>query len=405
MKQTVMIKAVIAALLLGLFTFSYQTVLEANTFEVKCKSKIYMIEDGTTKELDGNDTNLQQGDTLRFSFWLSSESGDVPVKIIFNELTGVDSFSSIIVNGDRLENTKSIDSYLLTGNEVRIDVEGIYSGIDISNIKSELSVTSLDNKQDGNHSFGFSYFSMQSPIVQSKKYTVNFYGVHSTIIESKQVEKNETVIEPKYELVGYDVLGFNEKTDGSGDYFNNGFIGKDSDWFVVVKPKEFVVSYYVDGELYKASKLFYNEDAFYIEPPQKEGYEFVEWFGNLHNIKNNVSLHAVYKHIETQEYYISEQAEAIEMEENYISTIDYKKIKSDKKTNQGKSLEEYYISVSKGEDISYVNNSDLLVQVETALKGGLKSPLGIGLFLLLILLIIIFFYKIVTKSKRLKSNL
>lgn len=405
MKQSVMIKAVIAALLLGLFTFSYQTVLDANTFEVKCKSKIYRIEDGAAKELDGSDTNLQLGDTLRFSFWLSSETGEIPIKITFNELTGIDSFSSITVNGDSLGITKSMDSYLLTGDEIRIDVEGAYSGIEISNIKSELSVTSLDNKQDGNHSFGFSYFSMQSPIVQTKKHTVNFYGVYSNVIESKQVEKNETVIEPKYELVGYVVVGFNEKQDGSGEYFNNGYINKDSNWFAVVKPKEFVVSYYVDGELYRANKLVYNEDAFYIEPPQKEGYEFVEWFGNLHNIKNNVSLHAVYKHIETQEYYISKQVETMEIEDNYVSTIDYKKIKTDKKTNQAKSLEEYYVSVTEDNDISYINNSDLLVKVETALKNGLESPMGIGLFLLLILLVIIFFYKIVTKSKRFKSNL
>jgi hypothetical protein len=405
MKLKVMIKAVIATLLLGLSTFSYQTQLEANTFEVKCKSDIYMIEDGIAKKLDGSETNLQTGVTLRFSFWISSEGGDVPVKVVFDDLSGIDAISSIKINGEILDNTTSIDSYLLTSSEIKIDVEGQYSGVAINTIKSKLAVTSLDNKQEGSHSFGFSYFSAQNTQEQVENYTVNFYGVHSNIIESKKVGEKEIVMTPQYELVGYDVVGFNKNSDGSGEYFSDGYINENSNWFVVVKPKEFIVSYYVDGELYTASKLVYNEDAFYIEPPQKEGYEFVEWFGKLHNITNDVSLYAVYKNIETKGYYISDETEEVETNEDYISTIDYKKIKTDKKTNQGKSLEEYYISVSEDEDIAYTNNSDLLVKLNATIQNGLKSPQGIALFGLGILLIIFFFYKIVTKSKRRKSNL
>ena len=92
----------------------------------------------------------------------------------------------------------------------------------------------------------------------------------------------ETITLPDCSLTGHDFLGWNERADGSGEFYKS-FTGMEGDQslYAVYAPKEYLIRYEYDG-VFENGKVNPNYitygETVVLHPVYRPGYEFVGWF-------------------------------------------------------------------------------------------------------------------------------
>ena len=92
----------------------------------------------------------------------------------------------------------------------------------------------------------------------------------------------ETITLPDCNLTGHDFLGWNERADGSGEFYKS-FTGMEGDQslYAVYAPKEYLIRYEYDG-VFENGKVNPNYitygETVVLHPVYRPGYEFVGWF-------------------------------------------------------------------------------------------------------------------------------
>ena len=116
-------------------------------------------------------------------------------------------------------------------------------------------------------------------------FTLTLHAGEGTIADGADgytVKFGESVRLPVCERVGHDFIGWNERADGTGEFYTV-FTGADGDkeLYAVYAAKEYLVRYQYEG-MYESEKVNPNYitygDTVDLYPVRLTGYEFVGWF-------------------------------------------------------------------------------------------------------------------------------
>lgn len=386
--------------LLLLLLFSMNISIDAADTTITCISSVFVFEDSNYKEVSDTDLlNLNDGEKVKLQFTLSSDN-EVNAELAIDELSGFKQTGTIKVDGKEVEDKESI-RIKITSDKVVVDVEGTID-YNKGKFKSSIRLTTNENNKEQVQTFGFKYY-IEGEETKQQQFTVNFYGASGELVSSINAKKNEYITAPDYEIIGYNVIGFNERKDGSGTYFVSNKVTDDANYYAVYQPKTFTVEYYVEDKLYTTKKVEYNNAAYFIDAPEIEGKEFVEWIGLLDNVNNNIKVYAVYKDTITNIVYINSPSllsELIEetIEEDIHFDIDYEEVKSVIKQQEPIDNDEYFVELEKDGKLSYLNEDIIYLQLDEKETSIWKYILIISLFLEALVLIYLFY------QKKIKNN-
>lgn len=393
-------KKIISSLLIVIFTISMYPKVEAAEIAIKCSSSVFEYADGEYVELKDMDLISIQNNSeikLQFKITASEEIEDAVISII--KLSDFEITKSIKINGKEQEINK--DQFILTigTTPTVIEIEGNYNK-DTGEFMSSLNVEVNDNGSQKTHSFGFKYYVTGE--VDTKQYEIAFYGAAGELISSEEISQSTKISAPQYEIVGYNTIGFNEKKDGSGQYFVESTTTKNTNYYAILKPKTFKVDYYVEDELYATKKVEYNQSAYWIDPPIIEGKEFIEWIGILDNVNQNIQVYAVYRNIETKEVEIDfEVIKKMEVDVEIIeSEISYEAIKSQIKQKGLNISDDYFVTMQENGTIQYLGNEKIYQDFSENTNETWKLLLGISIAIEVIIVMFLVYKKI----NRKKSN-
>ncbi|MDQ0360766.1 hypothetical protein [Breznakia pachnodae] len=386
--------------LLLLLLFSMNINIDAADTKITCISSVFVFEDSNYKEVSDTDLlNLNDGEKVKLQFTLSSDN-EVNAELAIDELSGFKQTGTIKVDGKEVEDKESI-RIKITSDKVVVDVEGTID-YNKGKFKSSIRLTTNENNKEQVQTFGFKYY-IEGEETKQQQFTVNFYGASGELVSSINAKKNEYITAPDYEIIGYNVIGFNERKDGSGTYFVSNKVTEDTNYYAVYQPKTFTVEYYVEDKLYTTKKVEYNNAAYFIDAPEIEGKEFVEWIGLLDNVNNNIKVYAVYKDTITNIVYINSPSflsELIEetIEEDIHLDVDYEEIKSVIKQQDPIDNDEYFVELEEDGKLSYLNEDTIYLQLDEKDTSIWKYILIISLFLEALVLIYLFY------QKKIKNN-
>lgn len=393
-------KKIISSLLIIIFTISMYPKVEAADITIKCSSSVFEYVDGEYIEINDMDLmSIQKNSEIKLQFKItaSEEIKDAVISII--KLSDFEITGDVVIDGkvQKVDTDQFITS-ISTAPTV-IEIEGKYKK-DTGDFISSLNVEINDNGIKKEYSFGFKYYIDHD--IDEEFYTIAFYGVAGDLISSEEISSRTKISAPQYELVGYDTVGFNDKKDGSGAYFIEDTIAKNIDYYAIVKPKTFIVDYYVENQLYATKKVEYNQSAYWIEPPTIDGKEFVEWIGILDNVNQDIQVYAVYRDVETKEVEIDfEVLKQMEVEvETVESDISYEAIKSQIKQKGLNISDDYFITMQENGTIQYLGNEEIYQDFSGNTNETWKLVLGISIVLEIIIVVFLIYKKI----NRKKSN-
>lgn len=386
--------------LLLLMLFSMNINIDAADITITCISSVFVFEDNSYKEVsDTNLFNLNDGEKVKLQFTLSSDN-EVDAKLVIDELSGFKQTGTIKVDGKEVEDKESI-SIKITSDKVVVDVEGTID-YNKGKFKSSIRLTTNENNKEQVQTFGFKYY-IEGEETKQQQFTVNFYGASGELVSSINAKKNEYITAPDYEIIGYNVIGFNERKDGGGTYFASNKVTEDANYYAVYQPKTFTVEYYVEDKLYTTKKVEYNNAAYFIDAPEIEGKEFVEWIGLLDNVNNDIKVYAVYKDTIANIDYIDSPSLLSELLEETIEIdihfdIDYEEVKSIIKQQDPVDNDKYFIELEEDGKLSYLNEGNIYLQLDEKETNIWKYILIISVFLEILVLIYLFYQKMVKNN-------
>jgi hypothetical protein len=143
-------------------------------------------------------------------------------------------------------------------------------------------------------------FIVSARIQAEEMIDVNFYDEYGNLISSQELSYGEEIVVPTVLKDGYNFIGFNTQSNGSGEYLNSDIAIKSQNYYVIYTQTNCQVMYYLDNELHHTEIVSYGNNAPNISVSNKEGYQFSGWNG-LSNITEDRSIYGVYTKIEEDE--------------------------------------------------------------------------------------------------------
>ncbi|MDF9837045.1 MULTISPECIES: hypothetical protein [unclassified Breznakia] len=338
---------------------SYVSNVDASANVISIKAKLYrMVEDELEEIPKGFDyTRLDNNEKVKIVYEITNNDNPIWIDISLPSMEGlsVDKETESIVQKVKSKSIFLEDTYTLSVDAyIDADAEKIVSKLDIK-------IISGDNKGSV-HGYSFEHKSKALDISETNEFVVNFYGVNNRLISKQRIDANEKAQMPIYTPLGYEVLGFNSQSDGSGRYYQSENITRNHNFYAIYKAKKFKVHYYVESKLYTTKEVTYNADALYVEPPEIKGKTFVAWYGKMSNIREDVHLYAIYEDKQGQYISIDGEAELNETVNEFIETYNIysKKIGGyegidiyENRVKDGD--EEYYAWINEKGDLKYID--------------------------------------------------
>lgn len=178
--------------------------------------------------------------------------------------------------------------YLDNYKSIRYTLEAKTSGADEHEIISSVYTVIQEAETE--------YQSVFEGNFEVKMHQVTFYD-GDTLLASQEVRDGDSVTMPEIQKEGYNFLGFNSESDGSGIYYHYQAIQEDSVYYAIFERMSFHVNYYVDNILYTTRTVWYGEDAEFIKLSDREHQKFIGWSGNLEAVKENRNVYAIFDEV------------------------------------------------------------------------------------------------------------
>jgi hypothetical protein len=325
------------------------TNIHANS-NITCKVTLYRnTSDGLQEIPKGFDfKNLHDKETIRLRYDIKNTGEPVTINIHFPTGKGIEIIP--LTSTERILLTDSLS--LEVDASIHKDASIITSQIVIEATHSNEEITS--------HAFSFQHKTKYSMNNKEKEHTVNFYGMNNKLLSTQKITNNQVAKVPSYTVPGYQIVGFNTKRDGSGMYYNNTTITGNQNFYAIYKALVYTVYYHVDNEVYQTKEVTYDSDTIYIEAPSKKNKNFIGWYGQLTNVKEDIHVYAIYKDTDNN-YYLDERLlseEETEIVKDYevsSTKIEDYEGRTRSSTSSLKNTDEQYMFINDQEEIQYVD--------------------------------------------------
>lgn len=301
MKKLIQVVCIVMILIGSIFRIDTISAKETQ-FDIAISSSASLVKsDGSSVPLTSS-TTIPSGSKLRIKIQIKNQSGTIESTLSLKEKEGFEFLTYtegiLSINGESLskENYKKLIgkgygvSLNSTSTTIEIEVKATKSTrgkISGDVIVASDQITVGDDKERYEQLF-------HGDLEGTSYHRVNFYD-GTTLLESVVVANNQTVDIPNIQKEGHNLLGFNLDSDGSGTYYNGEKITASIDLYAVYNRKQFLVSYYIDENLYYQEVVFYGDNASYITPDEAEDTVFVGWDGELANIQNDTNVYALFE--------------------------------------------------------------------------------------------------------------
>lgn len=299
--------------------------------KIKCSSQLFINNEEV--ELGSTIEEVKENDIFEIKLTITYTGNPVNAIITFPKMDGVeiDMNEPIYIDGKATE-LRNITTQIHNGTEISMKLNYIGNTEDI------IPRIHIQIVGEGQYAFAFKYQSMVSK-VDSSQIVVRSYGIDGSLLFYENIEKGQNVNLPEYNLIGYKVIGFNNRKDGSGTFYQGEKIYRNTDFYAVCEAKEYKVYYYVNDEIYKEDMVVFGEKIKAYQPPQLQGKEFLYWIGTVDDENDIIYVYAVYKNQKSDTYYFNgkdlSQEELEELLEDF--TIHFSKVaESDKSLGKNK---------------------------------------------------------------------
>lgn len=305
---------------------------------IKCTSQIYNQE--TNVPLGNTFNNIEVGDELEIQFIVQFDESSKSAQISIPTMEGIDfkEKSSLMI-----DHTSYDEGEMITlKNQSIISLNVIYTG------QSEYIVPKIDIDVIGDkkYSFAFKYQSMVHN-EEKKNIMIKAYGLNGDLIYQKETTKGNDVQLPDYKLIGYDFIGFNDKKDGSGHYYQSEKLYNDQQFYAICKPSTYQVYFYADEELIETKEVLFGQKVSLVEAPHIKNKKFMYWYGDIDEAKKRINVYAVYKDTNSSHYFIKGNEEvSIDMEDEIKNfNVQFDKINDYITIDKVNQYSEYYSDI------------------------------------------------------------
>jgi hypothetical protein len=224
---------------------------------------------------------------------------------------------------------------------------------------------------------------------------IQFFDPKGTLLLKEEVNANIEV--PIYENIGYTFLGFNTRKDGSGTYFQDTKVNQAINYYAIIKPITYNVSYYVNNKLFKTNTITFNSKVEPITAPYIKDMSFIKWVGLVDNITEDINIYALYQKEDTT-YLLGDTP--IENTNNIIKTLEIID-QEQQSTNEVETNKTYILEIDEQGNTTIVNNKQ---KTSSNFFSNTNAIPYILAFLIFIFLLFLFIKKILTKNKQDTSN-
>lgn len=289
-------KKISLAVILCLFLFlSVQKISAIEFLDLKISSYATVIQNNQPVFIN-QDTTIKNTETIKLHFNLSNKSGKTSVNVHVQEKEGmvflayyygVMTIDNVAVSSDEYAQFMSSGlSLFLDKKPTQISLDVQNDGMERNQIALDLIVNTASVEIGNNQEIFENRF--QAHFVESQtKHNVRFYDGKQLFMQF-DVEDQTSLDTSKIYKEGFNLESISYQ-DTNTKYLGEP-ITKATSFQLQFERKQFVVSYYVDNELYHRELVEYEKDAPNISCDYKN---FNGWSGNLKRIKTDTNIYAI----------------------------------------------------------------------------------------------------------------